>query len=148
MMSKNHTSFIRTGILLLTLTFALCLYGCASGKSVYDTFKEIELTDEELELLSEGKLTYEGEYGKADFGSTKEYLEYKAYQFITGGHGFLKEKAPLYIVISWVIGLVMFSLARKSITVRKLALFVFGIGIPGLLFLLVYGSAFLADHMK
>lgn len=145
---KNSISFLQIGVLILTLAFSFSLFGCAAGKSVYEAFEELELTDEELELLSEGKLTYENGYGRGDFESTKEYLEYKAYQFITSGNGFIKEKAPVYIVISWAIGLVMYFLSRKAIKVRKIALLVFGIGIPGFLFLLVYGSALLADVLK
>lgn len=130
------------------ITAALLLQGCTTAKAVYESFKEIELTDEELKLLSEGKLTYDVEHGRGDFENYGDYLKYRAYQYITAGSGFLKGKVPTYIVISWVIGLVMFFLSRKAIKVRKMALIVFGFGIPALLFLLLYGSAFLADALK
>ena len=133
---------------ILTFTFAIFMCGCASGKSVYEMFKEIELTDEELELLSEGKLTYDVEYGRSDFGSLKEYLQYRAYQFVTASKGFIHEKALLYIVVSIAIGLIMYLLAPKSIKIRRVAIVVFLLGIPIILLLLFYGSAILADHLK
>lgn len=128
----------------------LFITGCATPKNVYDTFMDMELTDEELSLLSEGKLTYEVEegYGYSDFDSLKGFLRYKAYQYVSMGNQLMKTKAYTYMVISVCVGAVLFFLARKAIKVRRAALLIFILGIPLFIFVAKYGVAFLTDLLK
>ena len=83
----------------------LILSGCAPAEKVYNAFSEMELTDEELELLSEGKLSFV--YEKGDFSTVKDYWKYKAYIYIQGGNRFLKSNAVNYMMISIAVGMVI-----------------------------------------
>lgn len=131
-----------TKIFFIILTLMM-LSGCAPAEKVYDTFSALEMTDEELELLSEGKLSFK--YEKEDFPSITEYIKYQAYLYIKQGNRFLKNNAVVYMIGSIVIGMVIMMLARKAIKVRRMALFVFILGIPVIIFALIYGTAIIAD---
>lgn len=135
-------------VLCFCILITSILTGCATAQNVYEAFERAELTDEELKLLTEGKLTYEIddlEFERGNFENIKDYFEYRAYQFIKGGNQVLKGKVPVYIVVSIAIGGVLFLLARKAIKIRRMALLIFIIGIPFILMLLLYGTAILAD---
>ena len=149
-MGKDTLLLKKLCTLSLLVIALLFLQGCATPKNVYDAFMDMELSDEELSLLSEGKLTYDVEegYSYSDFDSMKGFLRYKAYQYISRGNQILKTRAYTYMVLSVCVGTVIFFLARKAIKVRRMALLIFILGIPLFIFIAKYGVAFLTDLLK
>lgn len=131
--------------LLLFLVSCIMVFfsGCTSGETVYDHLMSYEATDEELELVSEGKLSME--YDRGDFDSDIDYYKYLANFYLSQGTGYLKQYAVLIIIISEILGITLLLLFRKSIEIRRFAVLVFIVGIPVLIILAIYGTAILAD---
>lgn len=132
-------------VVIFPLFLSLFLCCCAPAEKVYEEFSRFEATDEELKLLSEGKLKIK--YDRSQFDNSLEYYKYLLSEYLTAGSNLAKSWGTVLIPISWAIAFILFALAKKSINIRKIALFVFGIGIPAILALLIYGSAILADML-
>ncbi len=69
------------------------------------------------------------------------------YILISGICSWTKHYGLIVAGVSAFVGIVIMRLARKSINIRRKALFILVIGIPLLMIVLLYGSAFLADSM-
>ena len=147
-MKKNNKMNISYGYLIGILIFFSCFLcsGCAAAENVYESFSAFEATDEELKLLSEGKLTLK--YERGQFDSALEYYKYLLHEYAVAGSTLTKTWGVILIPASIVIGIILILLARKSIQIRRIALFVFIVGIPVIIFLLIYGSAVLADMLQ
>lgn len=153
-MIKKHLTILLT-IMILT---SLLLCGCESVDSIYTMFSDsYELSDDELTALSEGKLALNLEdNSSSDFDTTPGTMNIDnigsktksfVYSLVSGLCTWTKKYGIYVAVISAFVGIVIMRLARKSINIRRKALFILVIGIPILIFVLMYGSAFLADAM-
>jgi len=129
-------------MLLLLLATVMCS-GCMTPAEIYEKSKKYEATDEQLKALAEGKLTVS--YDKESFDSYIDYLKYLAASYITSGSQSIKQYAVPLGSTSIAIGLVLMGLGKRSMRIRKFALFVFVIGIPAFIICLIYAAAFLAD---
>lgn len=147
----------RYRIWCLIACLSLFLMGCSSADadSVYRYASEAfgEASEEELNLLSEGKLGVDvGNQGLGS-GLGSGYASGDIAGNVRGGlYGMLtavcstaKMYGPFIIIGSILIGIVMLRLAPKAIKVRRTAWTVFIIGIPVVMLLLIFGTAILAD---
>lgn len=133
-------------LLLLILLTAVTCSGCMTPSDIYEASRKYEATDEQLKALAEGKLTIR--YDKENFDSYIDYLKYCAASYVVSGTQSLKTYAIPLGALSIAIGLVLMGLGKRSMRIRKFALFVFIIGIPVFIVCLIYASAFFADAIS
>lgn len=67
------------------------------------------------------------------------YITEKAYDFCTS----LKSIAPVVIVVSFIIGILILHIVQEDQAIRKRALFIFIISIPCGMFVITYGLSWL-----
>lgn len=136
-------------IIALNLALSLFVTGCGEG-SAYDKMMSYKASEEELKLLSEGRLAvdYEYEYSVDDFDNIVDYLKYVAAFHVQRHTKGIRAYAPYIIGSSLALGLLIFFTARKSIQIRKWAFFVLILGIPIATFIFIYGTAFLLDSLQ
>lgn len=131
---------------ILVITFLSLHLSACSTHDVYEYAKSYEATDEELKLMSEGRLDFK--FSRGDFDSNLDYYKYLASEYLSGGMRLVDTYALPVCIISWAIGALIFFLARKSIGMRRMAVFTFIIGIPAIAFLISVGGAQLIDSFK
>lgn len=123
--------------------FVSCfLSGCADPNKVYDFASRFEVTDEQLEVLSEGKAKLV--YDKGEFESTYDYMRYVAATYVSAGSMKIKEHAVGIIIFCIVFGLILHYFSGISATLKVWS-WVIGLGGSVLVFVSVWGSALLAD---
>lgn len=133
-------------LMLLLILFSLISSGCMTPEDIYEKSRKYEATDEQLKALAEGKLTVR--YDKDEFDSYFDYLKYWAASQVVSGTQSLKIYAIPLCAVSIAIGLILMGLGKRSMRIRKFALFVFIIGIPAFIVCLIYAAAFFADAIS
>ena len=150
-------------MLLMVVMMTLC--GCEQADSIYNKLSDsFEMTDDELVALSERRLRLNAEGdssfsglsdiegpnvdgvtdGIASLGNQAKSASYKA---LSSACSWLKNYGFIICGASIFLGIVIMRLARKSINIRRKALFYLVIGIPVVTLVAMYGTAFLADSM-
>ena len=134
-------------ILLLVLIVVTCA-GCMTPADIYEASRKYEATDEELKALAEGKLTMS--YDKESFDSYIEYLKYWAASLVVSWSDYIKAYAIPLMAVSGGIGLILMGLGKRfrAMSLRRVGVFVFLIGIPAFIICLIYASAFFADAIS
>ena len=134
----------RSLLVMLLAVFIGLFSGCASSDEVYDGFSFFERpTRREMEAIGQGKMVLA--YDKENFDNYFEYLKYCIGYWLDQISDVIKEYAVPVMVASFSLGALILCIARKSIQIRKFAFFVFILGIPTIVFVLVYGTAIIAD---
>ena len=148
-------------VVLVSLV-AILLCGCEASEGVYKTLSDsFEVNDDELQALTEGKLDFNDadENGSdldinvepGDIGGSISNIGNSAksglYKAVSGICTWSKSYGYIIAVASAFIGIIIMRLARKSINIRRKALLIFVLGIPIIVIVLMYGTAFLADSM-
>ena len=127
----------------LFLFFVACMIpGCSDPDKVYDFASQFEATDEQLEILSEGKVQLV--YDKGEFESAYDYMRYVAATYVSAGSMKIKEHAIGIIIFCIAFGVLLYYFSGNSTTL-KLWAWIIGLGGPVLVFVSVWGSALLAD---
>lgn len=134
--------------LLVILLITLLLTGCASTNDYYDYAQSYMLSEDEVRLLTERRLGVEIDgmnLDKSSFDNVSDYYRYVASNYASYISDYAKYYGVWIIIFSEALGIILLLLAKRSIQVRKTAVFVFILAIPILTLVLMYGTAFLAD---
>lgn len=156
----NKHLIMITMVLIFTIVSG-SIVGCAQADSIYKTFSDsYELSDDELKALTEGQLSLNledtsslnGEFDSPNISSKLGNLGVKAktgvYNLISRMCTWFKTYGIYVAAISAFVGIVIMRLARKSINIRRKALFILVLGIPIFTVVMMYGSAFLCDALR
>ncbi len=133
----KRNSFKRTTVLyvmsvMLLITGCLTLTGCTLREAVSEDSDIYQYVKEHTEELQEGT-------GQAAENGTRRLT-----QGIFSVSDKLKSSAPIIIIGSILIGIILLFLFNNEQGMRRHAIFVFILGIPIIDLLLVYGTAWLA----
>ena len=158
-MKTKKIRIVTTLICLLFPVIFLC--GCKdTANEIYNkTSDAFELDDDELKAFTEGKLELNSsdENGSnldietGDLGTGLEGMGERArsklYYMVSAICTWAKTYGYLIAIASAFIGVIIMRLFKKSINVRRKAFLFLVLGIPIIIVVLMYGSAFLADSV-
>lgn len=128
-MMKKRT----TGILIIILTFFTCTLLSGCGNVYKDTLNR------DFENTVSGIMDKTSNQG----GNTVDVIRDGILQFFASFRSF----APVVIICCWMFGFAILLVVKKNKKVRKNAIFGIMIGIPFMVIIIVYGSAFILQYV-